>query len=869
MKRTSKRTSKKDKNKQQVAKHLEKKPFVLKKQLLPIGVIVSILSFFIFNFFSPEKILLIKFSIPKWVPFLIYLFLSINIFVIIGLFEKNRSKKIASLSFLVFILIHFSQSLLPVVDLSISETNNYLKLELIQSFFFVPTFVFGLISIWLYRDEINEIVSSDFKKSSHKSIPENSKTNFLSKLIIKIRQEGIVYIIGLILVTGVSATILLYQLDDFDFWSDEKQVSQGAAGYYHTGEFKQWDFVKEKVGNNYGIGSFHVWMVAQSYKIFGISEWSSRIVSVLGGILFILLGYFVLNYFFRNKAFALIILLVFSFHPDEILLFRWTRMYSILIPLFIFMFYTAYRGITETMRMPNNKTFNFIDKYLNFNYPFLIIFGALFIVGISNIHSSTTFILPVLLLFIIYLAITEKEIKYFVVLISGALIFLFIPMKGAIRVLSFFDSPHQVYFDLFNHFPLSKPLGITTILIGAFVSFIIKDKDLRKKMIYFIIAIVFSQILFSYIIMFSVSFRYISFFVPITLFFTVYVFLLLSRSLYPKPINFLLVAFLLIVSINKFSNRYENLYVSNFPSKSEPSIAYKEIVKNYKKGEAVFYQYPIHYYFKGIDTSATFINMRQNRLFKYNDFFYKHVKPELPGLKSNLEKYRSGWVVWDTQHTGHIDSLVYIYVNNNFKKIHGFGIDNTNVEVFRYTEDMIISKDSFNMTKLIPTGNLKMSNAYAFSFWLKMPQKQMGVPFIFTGDTLNRSIKLEETDKGFKINYSEKDKTANIETSNIKDNVWHHLVYYQQSGKKGDEFGLYIDGKKVSSNKIPFDRNEFVKFKANIQFRGGFDDVRIYEYILTQNQINSIYNNGKMTTEKKLTADDRYFEPIYFWKKTY
>ncbi|MBN1253044.1 MAG: glycosyltransferase family 39 protein [Bacteroidales bacterium] len=874
MKQKSKRTIRNADN-QKINAVKKKNTIVFDKHKLPIGIIISIISFFIFNYFSPLISLISKYEIAQWIFPFSSLIVSFDIFIIIGLYEKKRSRKIANISFLLLIFINIFRALIFTQDLTISQTENLVKFNLIISFFYAPTLIFGVISIWLSRNEINKIINNDIKNSEKKPIPEEIKNNLISKIIYRIKQEGAIYIIGLILISGISSTILLYQLDKFDFWSDEKQVTQGAAGYYHTGKFQQWNFIKEKPYPNESFDrNFpHLWLVAQSYKIFGVSEWSSRIISVIAGILFVFLGYFVLKFFFKNKAIALLILLAFIFHPEEIVLFRWTRMYGILIPFFLFQFTIVYKGLTEknSIDFKNKKVNDFIYKYLDFNFYYLILFIALVFLG-YYIHKSSVFTLPSIYLTIIYLAIAEKEKKYYTALILGFIIsvttVLIIPRYIPTHVMSFFESRNYIYIDLFNFYPISKEFALIILLLGINLIYIVKNKIIKNNIAYFYIFTAFIFIMFVYIITYVISFRYISFLAPIVIFLTLYILILISRALFNKYIVILISLTIIASSLIHFNQRYNDIYVENFGSPSVPSIAYKEIVENYQKGEAVFYQYPIHYYFKGIDTSAVFIDMRRNRLFKFDSYLSKKLKHK-KGFFQNINQYNSGWIIWDTQNEMHIDTLINYYVNQNFKKIHGYGIDKTNVEVFRYTKDMIISKDSFNKTINVPCGNLKISNQYAFSFWIKMTKKTNDVPFIFVGDSLTNLIRLKETDLGFKIIYSDKNDDIFVETNNIKDNKWHNIIYYQQSGEKGAEFGLYIDNKKIDSNLIPFSRNEFVKFKVNLKFKGNLDGVRIYDYIPNNQQINSIYINGNNSFVEKLISNDRYFNPIYFWKKRF
>lgn len=83
---------------------------------------------------------------------------------------------------------------------------------------------------------------------------------------------------------------LLLRLENInnDFHGDEFQVIGTAAGYMHSGEFKQWDWKNNTLCQScdYDRAWPHTWMIAESFRLFGISEWSSRIPSIFFGIVY-------------------------------------------------------------------------------------------------------------------------------------------------------------------------------------------------------------------------------------------------------------------------------------------------------------------------------------------------------------------------------------------------------------------------------------------------------------------------------------------------------------------------------------------------------------------------------------------------------
>ncbi len=154
----------------------------------------------------------------------------------------------------------------------------------------------------------------------------------------------------LLLLVIIGGALRLHKLGAQDIRGDEFQVISAAAGYLHTGEYHSWNWVENKMTCDdcfYDRAWPHTWMVAQSYHNFGISEFSSRLPSAIIGTLTILIA-FGFNYFFtRNKLLSLLVAFLVTFNPAFIALSRYTRMYVVLIPLFLLLLYTIYRSLTE------------------------------------------------------------------------------------------------------------------------------------------------------------------------------------------------------------------------------------------------------------------------------------------------------------------------------------------------------------------------------------------------------------------------------------------------------------------------------------------------------------------------------------------
>ena len=103
------------------------------------------------------------------------------------------------------------------------------------------------------------------------------------------------YPLSLLGVLILSTFVFSYNLGR-DFFEDEYPVIAAAYGYVQTGDFFSWNWIEERPedpGLDRSGGGYYprAWpntaLVALSYSLFGVSEESSRIISVLFSIIFI------------------------------------------------------------------------------------------------------------------------------------------------------------------------------------------------------------------------------------------------------------------------------------------------------------------------------------------------------------------------------------------------------------------------------------------------------------------------------------------------------------------------------------------------------------------------------------------------------
>jgi len=567
------------------------------------------------------------------------------------------------------------------------------------------TIIFGFLVFYFNKEEIEketekekaeeELAEEKRYQEFGNKFPTINKIPLFRNFIRWCYKEG-GYGVGLVILVIVSVFILTYQLGYYEFKEDEFQVVDAAVGYYHTGSFYKWDWLQNKSGQytdcikedihcHYTAAWPHTWLIAQSYKIFGISEWSSRLVSVLFGLIFILLVYFVTKYFTGMKDVSFLSAFAVAFYHSFIDLFRYTRMYAVLIPIFLVLFYLLFRAITEKNKIDFKlKILNeFIKKNLDFNYG-LLIAALIFLVFNYLIHINSLIILPVLLFFLVYLAVFRKEKKYVIASLLGIfgcigifLMYYFGLTTKFLIFLSFFGRRNYIYSDLLTQYPFPSDFGILLLLLGITSIFIFKGQK-RDKIIYSYLTIIITLIFFVWIGNRYAGFTYISHIATVSIILIITAYCLIVKLFKTKYLKFLLYLLLVLMIGFNFYQNFGKIY-KNELGYGRFVIAYQTIKENFNpEKDVLFGQYLKPYYLQEMaGNNIKTIDMLYDRRYEYETFL------------KDISKYESGWIAWQTRKGYHIRGDIKNYINENFKKYHGSGIDDTNVEVYYFNRDMI------------------------------------------------------------------------------------------------------------------------------------------------------------------------------------
>ena len=128
-------------------------------------------------------------------------------------------------------------------------------------------------------------------------------------------------------------------------------------------------------------------------------------------------------------------------------------------------------------------------------------------------------------------------------------------------------------------------------------------------------------------------------------------------------------------------NFYQNIDIHYGSSHRYGSFsrAYEIIIDNYNpENEVIFGQYLRDFYLQELqNTDVETINMKNNRRYSFETFM------------DDLHKYEAGWITWETRKSYHLERDIIEFIDENFEKLHGDGVDDSKVEVYYFENNML------------------------------------------------------------------------------------------------------------------------------------------------------------------------------------
>lgn len=157
---------------------------------------------------------------------------------------------------------------------------------------------------------------------------------------------------------------------------------------------------------------------------------------------------------------------------------------------------------------------------------------------------------------------------------------------------------------------------------------------------------------------------------------------------------------------------------------------------------------------------------------------------------------------------------------------------------------------------------IDLSRPFSIAFWFRTHAVNPGIP-IYIGKDHRHGILLQfnpvDDSLLFEATYEE---TNRLKTSVFNNNQWHHILLRHYGGNIQDKVDLFINAEKRDTIFLTQSKIGFEKFFINTKFNGKMQDFRIYDFALSQSQINSVFNNGEIRTESKLYDGEKPFQPV-------
>ena len=690
--------------------------------------------------------------------------------------------------------------------------------------------------------------------------------------------------VHIVLLTAVLAAAYYYYqrgIVDNDFSNDEFQVIDTAYGYLQTGHFKKWDFCTGELSRREYLRAFpHTWLVSKAISWLGMSEWSTRLVSVLFGVLSILLVYFIAEFFIRDRLLSLLLTSALVLQPGLSVLFRITRMYSMLVPCFLVLFFCVHKVIVAISS----------DGIGTFRRPrrLLLLVVTVLSTGLcAAIHINSLIVFPATFFLVLLLGfVTDKTVFRRIALAAAivGVVLVVVSLKlGFHKIftnhMSLFGSSNTNYFQDLFRFPLGISVGAAICLLSVLTALMSKKQTVIVNTFSLFSISLVGGLFFVFVADRYYAFKYISFLVPISIiwiFYSVRLVVRLQGSRWKKYFLYLLVSANVLLLLPNQKHSFRN---ASFQT------VYSTIRKNYEpqKKELIAGLFLRCYYLKGIGNKAALFPFKKDKKTSYREF----VK--------TISKFPSGWITWEAKKRNHVDPRVIKMASTCFRKLHGTGVDRTKIDLYYYDQDMPCMRKRRGLprrAKLLvndgreipsasmiegrrsptkPSGPKKvnieidLASAFTVSFWVKSKSRTPGAPISF-GESYRKYIGVESRKDidsgGFRFRYKSKGTCSSVSTGKINDRTWHWVALYQTGGDVGDEIGVYVDGKKVDNCRATSTKSALSRFLIN-RFNGKIQDVRIYESVLSPSQISAVYNNNKITLSSQLYVQGEGFMPKY------
>lgn len=407
-----------------------------------------------------------------------------------------------------------------------------------------------------------------------------------------------------------------------------------------------WDWLKKTPTTiHYSRAWPHLYAVAASFKIFGISEAASRIASVIAGTLLIPVSFYFARYFLGSVKLSLLYSFLISTSFYFIEFSRHNRMYASFILTFQLLVYLIHKIIGKKTKPTLLLLLTFILFFFTFSLHLLTLILPVAVFLYSLFYQRKLSLGLLLSLILLYFLSSYFNIDFFH---------------------SYFSSwqfpPHWQYFKFIFSYPLPFFLSLIIILLNL-------PKLLKNKKSAFLLSIIIVNLF--YLVFFSKmppASAYTIHLLPIILWL---VLLTLDRLLKSRLSRLLVFSCLVIISFSKLILNHPHLYLGK-NNQPQPSITYPAIIDKYRSGDQILGIQIRDFYLKDLPSNTTVINLPEKQSLSLEEF------------KNLLNQTERSFIVFEAEKTAHLKPEVIEYIKANFQKLAGQGIDNYQVEIYFY-----------------------------------------------------------------------------------------------------------------------------------------------------------------------------------------
>lgn len=700
----------------------------------------------------------------------------------------------------------------------------------------VITALFGTLHLVLHRFRLRDMVQ---RRSVVPSRNPFKRAHFLLLIPIFI----------------VSAAIYSDKVGDFDLVNDEYQVFSTAYGYLQSGQFLLFDFCSgDYSGERYTRAFPHTWLVAQSFGLFGVSEWAARIVSVLFGALFSVVCYLISYSFTRSRLTAVLVSLACILHPSLTVIFRLTRMYSVLMPSFLVTYFAIHHTLS-CMVEPNRSRRTLL---------FLALLAMILCAFSLLIHINSAVFFPFLLFYVLYLAAVERKVGYIVLSILGiggiglvAALWLFTSHLAPIA--NHLGPPANVHLQYFRDLlqtPFKLPFGLAAYLLAFPLVFLLRRTFFQRNIVSLLILNLTGVLFFVYLAKRYYAFKYMSFLVPTSALLILLVSFLILRTFRYRWMQVLLVS---LGCANLVDSRSDPvLYEAQRPNFREAYAVIKESF-DIERGELLVHQYLRCYYMRESLPDMRQFNLGRKQQVEYDSFVRA------------ISDAPSGWVVWNVKKEDHVKRKIWRLVRTCFSRQNETTNQWNGVEVYRFDQNqpcLITRRKMPSHIKKATKENrqfVEMSQPFSISFWVRSKHSNPGGPLALGGELKNGLVIDTSEEEGIRFRYYDGDTCGAIATGPIFDGDWHHVVLYQEGGYVGLKYGVYVDGALTNECPVRTPKDERARFLVN-NFQGDIQNVRLFEEKLGADQVQALIAAGPADLTPELTDESGVpFSPVVLW----